>query len=248
VGRLLPTFPANAAFFIDFDGTLAALAEDPALVRVEARAMRLLEALRTRTEGAVAIVTGRPLATLDRMLAPFVLPVAAEHGAVRRDAARRLHAGAEGRVAVEQAVERLQSQADRHSGLLLERKTASVALHYRKRPELEAYCAQAVQAVLADIPGLDLIPGKMVFEIKLPGADKGKAVEAFLQEAPFAGRVPIMIGDDVTDEYAFAAVNRLGGISIKIGEGETVAAYRLATREDFLDLAEAWLKESGWLL
>jgi trehalose 6-phosphate phosphatase len=168
--------------------------------------------------------------------------VAAEHGAVRRDAKGIVQRQVEATATADQAAQRLQAAADRHEGLLLERKTASVALHYRQRPELEAYCAAAIEGVLREIPGLSLIPGKMVFELKPPEVDKGRAVEAFLAEPPFQGRVPVVIGDDRTDEYAFAVANQRGGVSVKIGEGETAAKHRLATREAFLDWAESLVK------
>ncbi len=105
---------------------------------------------------------------------------------------------------------RLEPLIEANPGLLLERKTASVALHYRQRPELGALCAEAVQAATADMAELSVLPGKMVYEVRPQGADKGTAVEAFLGEAPFAGRVPVYIGDDFTDEHAFAAVNARG--------------------------------------
>lgn len=236
--RSLPPLAANAAFFIDFDGTLAAIADRPDLVVVEKRVSALLKRLAQRSGGALAVVTGRPLAAVDALLAPLLLPVAAEHGSVRRDAAGVVHRDLRGAGCVAAASASLEPLVEAHHGLLLERKTASVALHYRQRPELAEICALAAQAAISHMSELTLLPGKMVYEVRPKGATKGTAVEAFLAEEPFCGRVPVYAGDDLTDEYAFAAVNRAGGISIKVGEGNTVAKYR-GEREDLLAWCEA---------
>jgi trehalose 6-phosphate phosphatase len=233
MAKALPHLAADAAFFIDFDGTLVAIAARPDLVRVEPGVIALLSRLVGRFQGAVAVVTGRPLAAVDALLAPLKLPIAAEHGSVRRDAAGVVHGNSESAASIARVAARLEPLIEAHPGLLLERKTASIALHYRQRPELGAMCAEAVRAAIADIAELSVLPGKMVYEVRPHGADKGTAVEAFLGEAPFAGRVPVYIGDDLTDEHAFAVVNALGGVTIKVGDGETLATYRTA-REDFL--------------
>jgi trehalose 6-phosphate phosphatase len=238
MAKALPHLAADAAFFIDFDGTLVAIAARPDLVRVEPGVIALLRRLGRRFGGAVAVVTGRPLAAVDALLAPLKLPIAAEHGSVRRDAAGVLHGNSKWSAPIKQVAARLAPFVEANPGLLLERKTASVALHYRQRPELGAVCAEAVQAATADLAELSVLPGKMVYEVRPLGADKGTAVEAFLGEPPFAGRVPVYIGDDLTDEHAFAAVNALGGVTIKVGEGETLAQYR-AAREDVLDWCAA---------
>jgi trehalose 6-phosphate phosphatase len=222
----LPPVGENSVFFFDFDGTLVEIASRPDLVRVEPRVRDLLRALDDRFGGAVAVVTGRPLDAVDGFLAPLVLPTAAEHGSVRRDASGRMHADDSGAEAVEAAHRLLKPLADANPGLILERKSSSVALHYRQSPDLAAACAAAVEEVVAKNPNLVILPGKMVFELKPKGVDKGVAVRAFLEEAPFKGRTPIFAGDDVTDEHAFAVVNALGGITIKIDDGDTQAEYR----------------------
>ena len=222
----LPPVGENSVFFFDFDGTLVEIASRPDLVRVEPRVRDLLRALDDRFGGAVAVVTGRPLDAVDGFLAPLVLPTAAEHGSLRRDASGRMHADDSGAEAVEAAHRLLKPLADANPGLILERKSSSVALHYRQSPDLAAACAAAVEEVVAKNPNLVILPGKMVFELKPKGVDKGVAVRAFLEEAPFKGRTPIFAGDDVTDEHAFAVVNALGGITIKIDDGDTQAEYR----------------------
>jgi trehalose-phosphatase len=117
---------------------------------------------------------------------------------------------------------------DGEEGVVVERKTGAVALHYRLRPELEEKCRGVAERATRERPDLEILPGKKVFEIRLQGADKGDVIEAFLKEEPFRGRMPIFAGDDVTDEVAFGAVNALGGLSIKVGRSATLARYRAA--------------------
>lgn len=222
----LPDVPRHSAFFFDFDGTLVAIAPRPDLVAVEPHVRDVLAALSEQFGGALAIVTGRPLDVVDGFMAPLRLATAAEHGSVRRDASGGMHIDKGNAAAVEAAHAALEAFAEDKAGLLLERKSSSVALHYRARPELAAACKAAVETVVADNPELVVLPGKMVFELKPKGVDKGEAVRAFLAEAPFRGRTPVFIGDDVTDEHAFAVVNALRGISVKIDDGDTLARYR----------------------
>ena len=112
--------------------------------------------------------------------------------------------------------------------LLVEAKDGAVALHFRQAPELEQACAVAMREAVAVHPDFTLVEGKMVIEARPAGFDKGGALRAFMQEEPFAGRTPIFIGDDITDEDAFRVAQELGGIGIKLGAGETVARMRIA--------------------
>ncbi|MGV1013520.1 MAG: trehalose-phosphatase [Methyloceanibacter sp.] len=237
----MPNVSADAAVFLDFDGTLVEIADRPELVEVEPRTRRLLEDLSARFGGAVAIVTGRPLEVIDAFLAPLKLPVAAEHGSVRRDATGRVHTEPSDPKAMDRVAARLAPLIEANPGLLLERKTSSVALHYRQRPDLAAACGSAVAEAAAGLPGLIVLPGKMVYELRPEGIDKGTAVSAFLDEAPFRGRLPVYAGDDLTDEHGFAVVNAAGGISIKIGEGVSAATYR-TDRRGFLAWAEGLVR------
>lgn len=235
--RSLPSVAANTAFFIDFDGTLAAIAPRPDAVVVEPRVIQLLESLSERFGGAVAVVTGRPLEVIDGFLAPLKLPVAAEHGSIRRDASGEVHVDTRSVEAVKGVADRLAPLVEANPGLLLERKQTSVALHYRQRPALAGTCKEAVEDAVAGLEGLIILSGKMIFEVRPKGLDKGTAVKTFLDEAPFKGRVPVYVGDDVTDEDAFAAINALGGITIKIDDGDTQAQYRTGRQGLF-----AWLE------
>lgn len=240
--RSLPPVSADSAFFIDFDGTLVAIAPRPDLVRVEPRAIRLLASLSERFDHAVAVITGRPLDVIDGFLAPLTLPVAAEHGSIRRGASGRLHQDTRSAEAIKTAAARLEPFVGANPGLLLERKQSSVALHFRQRPELADACEAAVIDAAGGLDGLVLLTGKMIFELRPEGLDKGVAVEAFLGEPPFKGRTPVYIGDDVTDEDAFKAINALGGITIKIDDGETEAQYR-TSREGLFDWLESLVEK-----
>jgi trehalose 6-phosphate phosphatase len=227
---------AETAFFFDFDGTLVELASTPDGVVVEPRVHALLAALRDLTGGAVAIVSGRAIDNLDAMLSPLQLPTAGLHGAERRDAngdTLRVGFGDERLITMERVLE--QVVAD-NPGMLLEIKGAALALHYRNAPTREAAARVAAEQLAERFSdGYVLQPGKMVFEIKPKNVDKGRAITAFLDEPPFAGRTPVFAGDDLTDEKGFAVVNARQGTSIKVGAGETIGQHRLASVPDLLD-------------
>jgi trehalose 6-phosphate phosphatase len=214
----------RCAVFLDLDGTIVELVEHPDAVRVEASTLRLLELLRDRSGGALAVISGREIAFIDHLLRPLVLPVAGVHGLQRRDAAGILHLRETSDIRpVAYVLEKLIGE---ESGIVIEQKPGAVALHYRMRPDLERRCCEIAEEVVGRRPDLRLVHGKMVFEILQRGGDKGSVIEAFLSEPPFFGRKPIFAGDDVTDESGFASINALDGISIKIGAGETAARFR----------------------
>lgn len=228
IGELAPSsvnFGADA-LFLDFDGTLAEIAPTPDLVHFFPETRDIIDILVKSFSGAVAIVTGRNISEIDGHLAPLKLPVAGLYGLAHRTAAGDIVDSPMVGKALARALAELKSMVEQHPGLLLELKGQTLALHYRSRPDLGAACHQAVKAAVRDRPGLKTIEGKMVVEITPSGADKGRAVQDFLREAPFIGRRPIYAGDDVSDEDAFVVVNALGGITIKIGPGPTSARYR----------------------
>jgi len=217
------------AYFFDIDGTLSELAPTPALARL-APALRLrLGALRALCGGAVALVSGRALGDIDAIFEGLRLPAAGQHGAERRDAAGRVvHLKVE-RAPIDAAHAALARLAARHRGLLLEDKGHSLALHYRAAPRLAGFAHRAMRAqqrLLGD--GFVVQGGKRLVELVPSGTDKGRAILAFLAEPPFAGRLPVFLGDDVSDEPAFATVEARGGISVKVGPGPTSARWRLS--------------------
>ncbi|WP_298930352.1 trehalose-phosphatase [uncultured Ramlibacter sp.] len=234
----------SCALFLDFDGTLVDIAPQPEAVVVPARLRATLQALHSYLDGAVAVVSGRPISQIDSFLAPLVLPAAGVHGAERRGAdGQTVHLPIVDMQEVEVVARAL---AARHPALRVETKRGSIALHYRQAPELEGLCLDAMQAAVEQTPGLTLLRGKMVAEAKPAGASKDKAIEAFLREAPFAGRTPLFVGDDITDEVGFATVQRLGGLGVKVGEGSTTAWQRLASPEAMrLELENAVVLRGG---
>ncbi|MGE4240307.1 trehalose-phosphatase [Ramlibacter sp.] len=216
----------SSALFLDFDGTMVDIAPQPHAVQVPQPLIAWLRWSHDYLGGAVAVISGRQIEQIDDFLSPLRLPVAGVHGAERRRTDGELVLLTTHPLEpVEQAAARLAAE---HPGLLVENKGSSVALHYRQAPHLEALCIDAMQAAVESMPGLTLLRGKMVVEAKPGGASKGRAIEAFMQEPPFAGRLPIFIGDDVTDEVGFSTVQDAGGIGIKIGDGPSVAWRRLA--------------------
>ncbi len=233
--------PRTIAFFLDFDGTLVELAERPDTIRLAERTRDVLAMLRDVTGGAVAIITGREIADLDRFVSPLQLAAAGIHGLTRRSMSGESHALPIDAHFLRQAELLLAPLVLAEPGLLLERKSNAVALHYRARPELEATARTVMDKLAAACPGIQIKRGKMVFEAKPGTADKGTAVLDFMKEAPFAGRRPVFAGDDVTDEDAFSIVNALDGISIKIGLGPTIARYSADSSGRFLE----WLASTA---
>ncbi|PLZ02513.1 trehalose-phosphatase [Burkholderia sp. WAC0059] len=230
--------PAQTAFFFDFDGTLVELAPTPDGVQVRPETLALLGELRRLTHGAVAIVTGRGIDSIDAFLGMPDLPVAGLHGAERRDAngdTQRVGFDDERLLRMERVLEDV---VRAHPGMLLEVKGAALALHYRNAPEHEPAARAATGRLVADYADAYVLqPGKMVYEIKPKDVDKGRALRAFLDEPPFAGRRPVFAGDDLTDEKGFAVANAQGGLSIKVGDGDTIAQARVES----VDALVAWL-------
>jgi trehalose 6-phosphate phosphatase len=222
------------AVFLDLDGTVTDIAERPDEVRVDAPTLELLKALDRACGHALAVVSGRDIEMLDRMLHPLVLAAAGVHGLQRRDSAGGLHLAAES-AELQSVVDAMKEAIGDEPGVVIESKRGAVALHYRQRPELEERCRRLVESIVRRRADLETLPGKMVFEIRLQGSDKGDVIEAFLREEPFVGRTPIFAGDDVTDEVGFAIVNSRGGLSIKVGGNSTLARFRAADRHELHD-------------
>ncbi|MGO4326370.1 trehalose-phosphatase [Cupriavidus sp. 2TAF22] len=217
----LPLIEANTALFLDFDGTLADLAPRPDLVQVEPELVGTLRALHRHLDGALALVSGRPIAELDDFLKPLRLPAAGVHGAELRDAGG--HRLREPDPGVPLLLPPLQALVSAHPGLQLERKSVAVAVHYRAVPELEGLVRNFAATLAAGVPGVELLHGKMVVEFKPAGVDKGGAIDTFMRGPPFARRTPLFAGDDITDEAGFAVVRRLGGVGVLVGQRPSAA-------------------------
>lgn len=238
-GPFLPEH--NLALFLDIDGTLLEIAPTPDAVVVPAALRNTLRLAAEREGGALALVSGRSLAAIDRLFSPLVLPAAGLHGAERRDAEGRVTRPSVDRRTLDGAREALAGLVNRHAGLLLEDKGPCLALHFRAAPQSEADVhAQMIEIARGLGDSFALRKGKYVFELAPSGASKRSAVEAFMREAPFAGRVPVFIGDDITDEDGFAAANALGGCSVRVGSpAATQARHSFATPSAVV----AWLRE-----
>ncbi|HEV2269914.1 MAG TPA: trehalose-phosphatase [Steroidobacteraceae bacterium] len=230
------------ALFLDVDGTLLELAATPQAVSVSDDLREGLRALSRASGGAVALVSGRAITDLDALFAPLTLPSAGLHGFEHRGASgaycrRPLPSAA----ALEDARGEMLRLARAHPGLMVEDKRFALALHYRNAPHLEEAVMMAMREVAARLAGeLELQRGKMVLELRPAGATKAQAVAAFLAEAPFAGRLPIFIGDDLTDEPAFELVNRLDGASVVVSAARPSAAQ---TRFADVTAVRAWLTQ-----
>lgn len=234
-----PLLSTTAALYLDFDGTLADIALHPDEVVVSEPLPQLLLALRERLAGAVAVVTGRRLAAVDALIAPARLAGSGLHGAeLRLDGAApaQLSADPAGAWPLAQALRQRFAGDPR---VYVEDKGAAVSLHYRRAPERERDCREAMRE-LAPAGRFDVTEGSRVIEARPRGADKGAALAALARRPPFAGRAPVFVGDDVTDEDGFRAAGRLGGHGVKVGPGPTAARYRIAE----VGRVHDWLHES----
>jgi trehalose 6-phosphate phosphatase len=221
VERLHPVglSPEQIALFLDVDGTLLDIASRPEAVSVPYRLRESLAAAEDRLGGALALVSGRPIAGLDRLFDPLRLPASGVHGAEIRDAPDApVVALISGRLP-EDAWGDLNRLLDDFTGTFAENKAVSFAVHYRGAPIAPEALAAALQrfiAVRAEL-GLRLTAGLCVFEVTLPGFDKGKAIERFMATEPFAGRTPVFIADDELDGAGFDAVLTRGGRAFSVG-------------------------------
>jgi trehalose 6-phosphate phosphatase len=235
-----PVALQKPALFLDLDGVLAPLASTPDAVGPDARRTEVLRRLTDRLDGRVAIVSGRTLGEIDRISDGAARAASGVHGLQRRRGDGTF-ANRAPDPAVRRAVAAFDAFAADRPGVIVEDKTLAAGLHYRQAPDVSAE-ALVLAATLARETGLALQPGSMVLELKTPGTDKGAALTAFMAEAPFRGAVPIMVGDDLTDEHGFEAAEALGGFGILVGsERPTAARYRLddvAAVLDWLDLIE----------
>ncbi|HUW37079.1 MAG TPA: trehalose-phosphatase [Rhodocyclaceae bacterium] len=236
-----PAAQADWGYFLDVDGTLIEFANTPDAVHVDEALLGLVSRLHRDCGGALALVSGRALLDLEWRLGSLKLPIAGQHGLERRDAAGAMHVHGAPTAAMAAIRLRLQAVLERHPGLLLEDKGMALAVHYRQAPALAGALHRLLRRLIDEADeSLQLQTGKRVVEIKPLGFDKGTAIEEYLAEPPFRGRRPVFIGDDATDEHGFAVVNRLRGLSVKVGPGPTEARYRLPD----VAAVRAWLGDA----
>lgn len=237
---MLPEPQRDWALFLDVDGTLVEIAETPDGVEPDQRLPGVLAEISRILDGAVALISGRPIETLDLFFAPLRLPSAGLHGLEYRDTAGVTHRPPTS-ASVRAAAEAARVFAGNHPDVLIEDKGTTVALHYRQNPALEPDVAAFAESQVARFADLRLQIGKMVAELRPNGNDKGAAIRRFMEMPPFQGRTPVFIGDDVTDEAGFAVVNELGGHSIRVGAAITTAAqHRIANVSSLHQWLRAW--------
>jgi trehalose 6-phosphate phosphatase len=237
--RKPPPPKADWAWFFDIDGTLVEIASSPSSVVVHDELPDLIAQLHVLSGGAVSLITGRSIADVDRFLPLPGISVAGQHGLELRTAGGRIishpvpqHRLDDLRLAVSDAVAR-------HPALIAEFKGSSIALHYRLDPRLGGYAHRLMNTLMSRYtPDFAIQKGKRVVELRPAAIDKGGAIRELMSTEPFAGRVPVFVGDDVTDEIGFAVVNDMLGHSVKVGGGRTAAKWRLRDVTEVRD----WLR------
>jgi trehalose 6-phosphate phosphatase len=215
---LPPPLPQpNWALFLDIDGTLLDIADSPDAVVVPASLLEHLQAAERRLDGALALVSGRTIAAIDRLFAPLQLAASGQHGSEWRPvpgAATQAVAEAPLPPGLHEAAARL---GRLHPGIVVERKSHALAVHYRNAPDFGAEIGGRLAEAMTGYDGLMLLHGKSVWEIKDAAQSKGTAVDLFMRQPAFADRVAVFLGDDRTDEDGFHVVESLGGLAIPVG-------------------------------
>ncbi|MET0280060.1 MAG: trehalose-phosphatase [Steroidobacteraceae bacterium] len=234
-----PLAPADC-IFLDLDGTLLALRDDPLIVHADAALCELLARCASRLDGALAIVSGRPIADLDACFEPLRFPAAGVHGVEHRAADGVTTSLPTETARLRPAARKLATAMEAIPMSYLEDKGASLALHWRRAPAGAAALRGLAQEALAELgPSFRLLEGNCVVEVLPAAANKGDAVRAFLREAPFSGRRPVYIGDDVTDLPGFDAAREAGGYGIAVGS-RVAADHHLPD----VDAVRCWLAET----
>jgi trehalose 6-phosphate phosphatase len=236
-----PTPRGDHALFLDFDGTLVDIAPRPDAVVVEPRLRDALAVLRDRLDGALAIVTGRTIAVVDGFLDLPGLDVAGLHGIEFRVGGAVHPCRPEDHPALRRGIDELRARFRDSPGVLIEDKGCSVGVHWRLAPDAAEAARSAVEALRGALgDGYRIQAGKAVAEILPARSGKGPAIERLMEAPPYAGRRPVFIGDDLTDEGGFRAVNALGGLSVRVGPGETCATHRAAAPADVREALIRW--------
>lgn len=232
----IPVPSRDSAVFLDIDGTLLDLAPTPMAVRVPPGLSDLLRGIAARQEGAFGLISGRSITDIDHIFGPGFL-LAAEHGAVLRDAAGHVFESRERPEALGRIAAELRQAVEDWPGSLVEEKKFGVVVHWRAAPEAASALGRLAAELAAAQPGLVLQPAHEAVEIRAAGADKGRALATVMTQAPFAGRRPIFVGDDVTDEPAIETARRMGGIGLHVardfgGRTQAVRDWLRRTLED----------------
>lgn len=240
--RRAPTACAHWALFLDLDGTLLDFAATPDAVRASPALIVDLSRLYDVLGGAIAIVSGRTIAGIDQLLSPLRLPAAGQHGAELRLAPSHAIEIAATMTVARHWHDRLAALVRNHPGVLIENKGLAIAVHFRNAHPAETPIRDTLVDLVLEDPRFVLQGGKFVWELRPRNHDKGTALRRLMSVEPFAGRIPVVLGDDSTDEDAFAAARALGGQVIRIGNsghGDATLADPAAAREWLHSCAEA---------
>jgi len=225
--------------FLDVDGTLVELTDTPSQTQADPEIVSLLREVAERLGGALALVSGRRIRTLDELFAPLRLPAAGLHGVERRKADGSIQGASFVDSQLDGARAAIKALVDSHPGTLFEEKDRTIAVHFRMAPQAAPIVRESVFDIAKSLgSNYHVQAGKMMFEIKPRGFSKATAIQAFMKESPFNGRRPVFVGDDLTDQDGFAMVDALGGISVGVGDSvqgqfylPDVAAVRLWLRQ-----------------
>ncbi len=237
----------KVAILLDIDGTLLDIALTPHDVRVPSTLRKTLAKLQDRVGGALALVSGRPLSDIDLIFSPLRLSAIGGHGAEIRPKPNG-HVNGGHLASLDKEIRRRFADIARAGeGVIVEDKGYSVALHYRLAPDKQGAIEDAVSAICADLPpgSVEILRGKSVIEIKKVGFDKGTALRDLMSHSPFTGRRPIFVGDDKTDDAAFAVVPEFDGIAISVGRMVPGVAQRFEAPGDVRRWLERLAKIDG---
>jgi trehalose 6-phosphate phosphatase len=236
--QTLPSLSLQWCLFLDVDGTLIELTDSPLETFAEPQLKALLGQVSERLGGAVALVSGRSIEYLDALFDPLRLPAAGLHGVERRKASGVMHGASFVDAQLNQARAAVTALVQEHPGTSVEDKGRTIAVHYRMAPQVEAVVRQSLAAIAKPLgSNYHIQEGNMVLEIKPRGFTKASAIKAFMREAPFSGRQPVFVGDDLTDQDGFHMVEDQGGISIAVGD-RVQGQYRF----DNAAAVRAWLQ------
>jgi trehalose 6-phosphate phosphatase len=237
----------KTAILLDIDGTLLDLAPTPHDVRVPSTLRRTLERLQQCTGGALALVSGRSLADIDLIFKPLKLSAVGGHGAEIRNSANGSTDRSGAMPLDDELKQRFTNIARLDPEIIIEDKDYSIAIHYRLAPDKKRAIEDAINAVIADLPPgwVEVLPGKAVVEIKKLGFNKGTAIRELMSHPPFAGRRPVFVGDDTTDETAFAVMPEFDGLAVSVGRMVAGVGKRFETPSDVRRWLERIAKSNG---
>ncbi|MFP7673978.1 trehalose-phosphatase [Marivita sp. S0852] len=244
--NLLQHIPAKrAAIFFDFDGTLVDIAAAPDKITVPPQLVGVLKRLHRATGGALAVITGRSIDDLTYHLPQSAEWIAGCHGGEWQTPGGVWHHRLTNSATVEHIQNDIQQLGAQYDGVVTEAKPLGAVVHYRAVPHLADILRDAVIKISDRHADFEWHPAKMAFELRPRDVGKDHVIKAWMRQAPFAGRTPVFFGDDLTDEPALAHVRSVGGISVKVGGGETSAARRVTSPAQVLNVLSGWLNAQG---